>query len=238
MTEIERVPFHGKHIHTAHEGEPVVILKPTLEEMGLDFEAQRQKLSRKSWATTFVTQVVASDGRTRDMVSVNLDTWAMLLANIDEHRVSEAARPLVVAYQKDSARALRQFWTEGAALNEDELIRNPVAMARLKARLAGVESRRDFTAFLKEVYDASSTTGSFQQWAATFTETITKTALRIDRDEFRQLKSKGDGNARNAMSAEQLTALDNAETMLVGTFRYRGIEGIKAVYEGTKELLS
>ncbi|MGW1015633.1 phage antirepressor N-terminal domain-containing protein [Streptomyces niveus] len=97
--------------------EPHVVIRPTLEAMGLDADSQLKKLKRKSWATTAMTTVVAEDGKARDMTTVNLDTWSMLLANIDEHRVSESARPLVIGYQQKSARALREFWTEGGAIN-------------------------------------------------------------------------------------------------------------------------
>lgn len=117
-SEIVRVPFMGGYIETVLIGnEPHVVLKPVLQAMHLDYESQRQKLNRKSWATTCVTKVVAEDGKVRQMAAVDLDTWSMLLANIDEHRVSEAARPLVISYQQKSARALREFWTEGGSIN-------------------------------------------------------------------------------------------------------------------------
>lgn len=119
MTEIARVPFHGSDLHTAlgDDGQPVVILRPTLEGMGLDYSAQLKKLKTRSWATVVETATVAEDGSVRTMASVNLDTWAMLLANVDERRVSEVARPLVVAYQRESAQALRDYWTAGGAVN-------------------------------------------------------------------------------------------------------------------------
>jgi hypothetical protein len=97
--------------------EPSVVIRPTLDAMGLDADSQLKKLKRKSWATTVMTTVVADDGKVREMATVNLDTWSMLLANIDEHRVAEAVRPLVVDYQQKSARALREFWTQGGAIN-------------------------------------------------------------------------------------------------------------------------
>lgn len=116
--EIVRVPFMGGHIETVLiNGEPNVVIRPALDAMGLDADSQLKKLKRKSWATTVMTTVVADDGKVREMATVNLDTWSMLLANIDEHRVSEMARPLVVDYQQKSARALREFWTQGGAIN-------------------------------------------------------------------------------------------------------------------------
>lgn len=138
--EIVRVPFMDGFIETVLiESEPHVVIRPTLDAIGLDADSQLKKLKRKSWATTVVTTVVAEDGKAREMAAADLDTWSMLLANIDEHRVSDAARPLVIAYQKASARALREYWTQGGAINpaaSDEQV------ADLRERLDGVERAR------------------------------------------------------------------------------------------------
>lgn len=119
MTEIVQVPFHGAFLHTAlgEDGEPVVILKPTIKAMGLDWAAQHTKLQRRSWGVVGQTPTTGADGKTYEMVSCGLDTWSMLLANIDENKVKEAVRPLVIKYQKESAQRLRDYWTTGMAIN-------------------------------------------------------------------------------------------------------------------------
>lgn len=137
---IIRVPFLGGFIETVLvDGEPHVVIRPTLDAIGLDADSQLKKLKRKSWATTAVTTVVAEDGKAREMTAVNLDTWSMLLANIDEHRVSDAARPLVVEYQQKSARALRDFWTRGGAINPAATLEQTDT---LRTQLDGVERAR------------------------------------------------------------------------------------------------
>lgn len=119
MSEIVRVAFHDRFLHTAldENGQPVVVIKPTILGMGLDYSAQLKKLKTRSWATVAETATVGADGKVRDMATVDLDTWSMLLANIDENKVKPEARDLVVAYQKESAQALRDYWTKGAAIN-------------------------------------------------------------------------------------------------------------------------
>ena len=140
-TEIARVPFMAGFIDTVLiDDEPHVVIRPTLEAMGVDADGQMKKLKRKSWGSTVITTVqIPGDDQTRDVAVVNLDTWSMLLANIDEHRVSEAARPLVIEYQQKSARALRDYWTQGGAIN-------PAAtrpqIESLRDRLDGVERAR------------------------------------------------------------------------------------------------
>ncbi|ADD45035.1 phage antirepressor N-terminal domain-containing protein [Stackebrandtia nassauensis] len=135
--EIVHIPFHGRVIHTAlsADGEPVVILKPTVEEIGLDFSAQLEKLKTRSWAVVTETLISGADGKIYPMVSVNLETWSMLLANVDENKVILAARPIVIAYQRESAKALRDYWTRGVAANPRY---SPREKAEMLAALKGI----------------------------------------------------------------------------------------------------
>lgn len=147
--DIVRVPFMDGFIETVLiDNEPHVLLRPTLSGMGLDADSQLKKLKRKSWGSTVVTTVqVPGDTQGRELAAANLDTWAMLLANIDEHRVAESVKPIVVEYQKKSAKALREFWTQGGSINPaatpeqvedlriqlDDVQRAHTARARLEA---------------------------------------------------------------------------------------------------------
>jgi len=136
-SDIVHVPFHGRVIHTTMgaDGEPAIVLKPTIEAMGLDYSAQLKKLKTRSWAVVGETATTGSDGKTYSMVTVDLETWSMLLANIDENKVNATARDLVIAYQKESAKALRDYWTQGVALNPRY---SPVEQAAVLAALSGV----------------------------------------------------------------------------------------------------
>lgn len=62
MTAIVRIPFHGAEIHTVlADAGPMVVLKPTVEAMGLDYSAQLKKLKTRSWATVAEATVVTSE---------------------------------------------------------------------------------------------------------------------------------------------------------------------------------
>lgn len=116
--EIVRIPFHGDDILTVEvAGKPHVILKPAVEALGLDYWAQARKLRERSWATTALAAVVAADGKSREMVTVDVRTFLMLLATVDERRVAEDVAPKLIAYQAEVADVIEQYWTEGAALN-------------------------------------------------------------------------------------------------------------------------
>jgi hypothetical protein len=56
--------------------------------------------------------VVADDGKTRVMVIADVRTFLMALATIPASRVSDAARPLLVAYQKEVADVIEAHFTK------------------------------------------------------------------------------------------------------------------------------
>jgi hypothetical protein len=127
-TEIATVPFHGTYIHTVLvDGEPHVVIRPTILGIGLDYSTQLQKLKTRSWGRVGQNPTRDSAGRVQEMATVDLDTWSMLLANIDENKVKERVKDLVIKYQAESARVLRRYWTEGGAINpratDEQLVR-------------------------------------------------------------------------------------------------------------------
>ncbi|MCT1614841.1 phage antirepressor N-terminal domain-containing protein [Corynebacterium sanguinis] len=99
------------------DGEPYVVFRPLVESIGMDYASQFTKLKGKSWATIVKTTMVGSNGSQREMTAINLKTLTMWLATIDEDRVNEASRPLVVAYQNEVAEAIESYFTKGTATN-------------------------------------------------------------------------------------------------------------------------
>lgn len=116
--QIVSIPFHGQSVQSVEiDGKPVVVLKAMTENLGLSYSSQLQKLKGKSWATVSMINTVGADGKNREMSCIDLRTLTMWLATIDENRVSEEARPLVVAYQNEVADAIESYWTQGGAIN-------------------------------------------------------------------------------------------------------------------------
>lgn len=139
MSDIVRVPFHGDDVLTVDvNGEPNVILKPALESIGLDYWAQIRKLRDRSWATTASKAVVAGDGKVREMVTCNVQTFLMLLATVEESRVGEDVRPKLVTYQREVAKVIEAYWTKGGAINPRatrEQLQDIAATAEAQARV-------------------------------------------------------------------------------------------------------
>ncbi|MBD7949628.1 phage antirepressor N-terminal domain-containing protein [Oerskovia rustica] len=119
MNNLIHIPFRDSEVLAVNvDGKPHVILKPFVESIGLDFEPQRKKLAGKSWACTSLVEVqMPGDRQVRQVVATDVRTALMLLATIDERRVAETARPLLVAYQSEVADAIEAYWTKGGAIN-------------------------------------------------------------------------------------------------------------------------
>ncbi|WP_069883463.1 phage antirepressor N-terminal domain-containing protein [Streptomyces luteocolor] len=113
-------------IHTTLvDGQPHIVLKPAIEDLGLDYSTQLAKLRSRSWASVGQSPMVAEDGKTRTMTVVPVRTFLMLLATVNENRVAESIRPTLVAFQNETADAIEAYWTQGGAINpratEDQL---------------------------------------------------------------------------------------------------------------------
>jgi hypothetical protein len=66
---------------------------------------------------------------------------------------------------------------------------------------------------------------------------MTKATLKIDHKEFQELKAKGGGNARNAMTEDQLKRMDMAENLVRSYAHLKGANSIKDLYHEAKDLM-
>ncbi len=139
-TEIARIELSAGSIETVMvDGEPHVVFRPAVEAIGLDYSTQLRKLRERSWANRRDIPTVAEDGKTRQMAAVDVRTFLMWLATVNENKVAESARPTLVAYQRETTAAVEAYWTRGGAVN-------PAAtreqITDLRERLDGVERAR------------------------------------------------------------------------------------------------
>ena len=118
MTEIVRVPFHGTDLLTVEiDGRPHIVLRPVIETLGVSYSSQLTKLKGKSWAcVSSINTQLPGDTQSRSHVIIDIRTLLMLLATIEESRVAERVRPLLVAYQSEVADAIESYWTKGVAV--------------------------------------------------------------------------------------------------------------------------
>nr|WP_272919698.1 phage antirepressor N-terminal domain-containing protein [Streptomyces sp. SID4945] len=107
------------------DGQPHVVLRPAVEQIGLDFSTQLRKLRDRSWVNRRDIPTVAEDGKTRLMVAVDVRTFLMWLATVNETKVAPEVRPTLIAYQRETTVAVEAYWTQGGTINpratEDQL---------------------------------------------------------------------------------------------------------------------
>ncbi|MEU0818861.1 phage antirepressor N-terminal domain-containing protein [Streptomyces mirabilis] len=129
------------------DGAPHIVLKPAIDELGLDYSTQLAKLRSRSWATVGQSPMVADDGKLRAMTIVPVRTFLMLLATVNENRVAEAHRDTLIAFQNETADAIEAYWTQGGAINPratedqlDSLISRAKQQAEVLSILSGIVS--------------------------------------------------------------------------------------------------
>ncbi|WP_189764710.1 phage antirepressor N-terminal domain-containing protein [Streptomyces xanthochromogenes] len=135
-------------IHTVLvDGQPNIVLKPAVDELGLDYPTQVRKLKSRSWAVVGSAPTTGTDGKTYAMSVVPVRTFLMLLATVNENRVTDSARPVLVAFQNETADAIEAYWTQGGAINPratedqlDSLISRAKQQAEVLSILSGIVS--------------------------------------------------------------------------------------------------
>jgi hypothetical protein len=124
------------------DGRPFVALRSLCDSLGIDPDSQAQKLRGRSWATTVLSTVVASDGRSREMLLIDRRTMTMWLATLDERRVNEQAREIVIAYQREAADALDTYFNAPA---------RPTTIDGIRAMLDQIEAAQRDASEAKDI---------------------------------------------------------------------------------------
>ncbi|MEV8033973.1 phage antirepressor N-terminal domain-containing protein [Streptomyces sp. NPDC086182] len=127
------------------DGQPQIVLKPAVEELGLDYSTQVRKLRGRSWAVMGTAPTTGADGKTYDMTVVPVRTFLMLLATVNENRVAYLQRSTLIAFQNETADAIEAYWTQGGAINPratedqlDSLISRAKQQAEVLSILSGI----------------------------------------------------------------------------------------------------
>ena len=115
QSAIEKIDFHGDVLEAVRQpntNQTWVVLKRVCEALGVDALGQQQRLKKKAWAVTCMTHATGSDGKTYEMLCINLDSLPMWLATIETRRVAKSVRPKLELYQRECAKVLRDHWLQ------------------------------------------------------------------------------------------------------------------------------
>jgi len=100
-------------------------IKPICDALGVDFEAQRQRIERNKilGSTAFTIKAVAADGKQREMISIPFKFVFGWLFTIDTDRVNEDAQDAVIAYQLECYDVLYKYFVSSAEFYEQKQIK-------------------------------------------------------------------------------------------------------------------
>ncbi|NLD09767.1 MAG: hypothetical protein GX667_09310 [Xanthomonadaceae bacterium] len=117
---ITSVKFHDQTIQVLqHEDKPYIAMRSLCENIGLDWEGQRQRINRNKVlkATACMIKAVAEDGKSREIFAIPLGYLNGWLAGIDINRVKPEIRETLYLYQLECYDVLyNHFLPEVAAV--------------------------------------------------------------------------------------------------------------------------
>ncbi len=111
---VQRIIFQGSPILTIEQdGVHYVAMKPVCENIGLDWDGQRQRINRHAFlnSTAVMITAVAEDGKLREMQMLPVKYLQGWLFTVDANRVKPAIKERLITYQKECFDVLHQYWS-------------------------------------------------------------------------------------------------------------------------------
>lgn len=149
QNQIATVDFHGQSIIAATiDGKIFVAMKPICDNIGLDWKSQHARIKRHPVlnSTACMTQVVAEDGKQREMLCLPLGMLNGWLFGVDVNRVKAALREKLMDYQRECFDVLFQHFMPRmeAALqaSANDYTRISPAQAQALSELVIAETKR------------------------------------------------------------------------------------------------
>lgn len=116
MCELSPVTFHGDTIFCLdYQGQPFTPMKPIVENLGLGWASQSQKLNsnRERWGVTII--VIPSESGEQQMLCLPVRKLPSYLNSINPRKVAPELRERIELYQAESDDALWNYWMNGRA---------------------------------------------------------------------------------------------------------------------------
>ena len=141
---LNTVDFHNQTLITLQKDKVAyVAMKPICENIGLDWEAQRQRISRDEVLNSVACMIKATgtDSKLYNMLCLPIQFLNGWLFGVDVSRVKAEIKATLIKYKKECYQVLFDYWHNGVAVNprltsEQTLpLRNAVNMATGVLRL-------------------------------------------------------------------------------------------------------
>jgi len=125
---LQPVPFHGDTIYCIdHQNQPFTAMKPIVDNLGIAWQSQLQKLNanKERWGITMI--VIPSQSGNQDMVCMPVRKLPAYLNTINPRKVSEKLREKIVRYQEESDDVLWSYWMEHRKVEPPATLPAPAA---------------------------------------------------------------------------------------------------------------
>lgn len=112
------VPFNGQQVLTAMAaGIAYVAMKPIVENLGMSWGTQQQKLARSKEKFGYIHMNIPSAGGIQKMLVLPLKKLNGWLFSINPEKVRADIRDKLIAYQEECFTVLHDYWTKGEVKN-------------------------------------------------------------------------------------------------------------------------
>ena len=139
------VKFHDDTIfYTEKDGEMFVPMRPIIENMGLSWQPQAEKLRSGAtrWGVTMIV-TVAQDGKGREQICLPFRKLAGFLATINPDKVKPELHDKILLYQNECDDVLNEYWTTGEVVGKTQHNTvDAVAAARIVFEAAQLEGNQ------------------------------------------------------------------------------------------------
>ncbi|WFF39296.1 phage antirepressor N-terminal domain-containing protein [Moraxella nasibovis] len=118
--QIQTVNFHNQSLITLQKDNVAyVAMKPICENIGLDWEAQRQRISRDEVLNSVACMIKATgtDNKIYKMLCLPIHYLNGWLFGVDTNRVKAEIKETLITYKKECYQALFDYWKNGVAVN-------------------------------------------------------------------------------------------------------------------------
>lgn len=141
--QLETVDFHGDKLSVVigPDGQRLVAMKTICEAIGLGWESQYNRIQRHAVlkSTMSITNTVAADGKSRELVCLPLEYLNGWLFGVDAARVKPEIRDKVIQYQRECFQVLHDhFHGGGHAKSVMQALSDAVALMESDKKLASM----------------------------------------------------------------------------------------------------
>jgi hypothetical protein len=221
-TQLITVPFHGQSLlATLVNDIPHVALKPICENLGVDWEGQRQRISKHPVlsSTACMIKAIAEDGKLREMLMLPVKFINGWLFGIDSNRVKPEIQDRLVEYQTECFEVLaNHFMVEKEPALPNFLRPTTTPMAFLEVEAHSKQLHR----YIDEQVKKIPLRGTMEEWE------------RVKRRKFFKLQSQATipGLEETPADLNHLTLEEEHEILLAIFLKKKKAEGCTADQNG------